>query len=152
LFFKVKTSEEALEILKGFDSVGDETIFIGDALNRVLSKEIIAKEDLPNFRRSSMDGYAVRAKDTFGSSENLPAFLELIGEVTMGQVSTDIVTPGKAIRISTGGMIPDGADAVVMFEYCHSLGNKGVPYYLLPAFCPSALDAARCCLWFSRYS
>jgi molybdopterin molybdotransferase len=122
----VKTSEEVLEILKGFDPVGAETIFIGDALNRVLSKEIIAKEDLPNFRRSTMDGYAVRAKDTFGASENLPALLELIGEVTMGQVPTDIVTPGKAIRISTGGMIPDGADAVVMFEYCYSLDEKTI--------------------------
>jgi len=126
LFFKVKTSEEALEILKGFDSAGEETIFIGDALNRVLSKATIAEEDLPGFRRSSMDGYAVLAKDTFGSSENLPAFLELIGEVTMGQASTGIVTPGKAIRISTGGMIPDGADAVVMLEYCHTLDEKTI--------------------------
>ncbi|MGA2781348.1 MAG: gephyrin-like molybdotransferase Glp [Smithella sp.] len=126
MFFKVKTSEEVLEILKGFDPVEAETIFIGDALNRVLSEEIIAKEDLPDFRRSSMDGYAVRAKDTFGASESLPAFLELIGEVTMGQVPTDIVTPGKAIRISTGGMIPDGADAVVMIEYCHSLDEKTI--------------------------
>ena len=126
MFLKVKTSEEVLEILKGFDSVGVETIFIGDALNRVLSKEIIAKEDLPNFCRSTMDGYAVWAKDTFGASENLPAFLELIGEVTMGQVPTDIVTPGKAIRIPTGGMIPYGADAVVMFEYCHSLDEKTI--------------------------
>jgi len=71
--------------LKGFDPVGAETIFIGDALNRVVDKEIIAEEDLPNFRRSTMDGYALLAKDTFGASENLPAFLELIGEVTMAR-------------------------------------------------------------------
>jgi molybdopterin molybdotransferase len=73
-----------------------------------------------------MDGYAVRARDTFGASESLPAFLELTGEVTMGQVPTNMVTPGKAIRISTGGMIPDGADAVVMIEYCHSLDEKTI--------------------------
>lgn len=126
MFFKVKTSEEVLEILRGFNPVGTETIFIGDALNRVPGKEIIAEEDLPNFRRSTMDGYAVRARDTFGASENLPAFLELAGEVTMGLVPTDIVTAGKAIRISTGGMIPDGADAVVMIEYCHSLDEKTI--------------------------
>jgi molybdopterin molybdotransferase len=126
LFFKVKTSEEVLEILKGFDPVGPETIFIGDALNRILIKEIIAEEDLPSFRRSSMDGYAVRAQDTFGTSENLPAFLDLIGEVTMGEVPTDVVTPGKAIRISTGGMMPDGADAVIMIEYSHSLDEKTI--------------------------
>lgn len=126
MFFKVKTSEEVLEILKGFDPAGAETIFIGDALNRVLSKEIVSEEDLPNFPRSSMDGYAVLARDTFGASENLPALLELIGEVTMGQVPADTITPGKAIRISTGGMIPDGADAVVMVEYCHSLDEKTI--------------------------
>jgi len=126
LFFKVKTSEEVLEILKGFDPVDTESIFIGDALNRILSQGISAEEDLPNFRRSTMDGYAVLAKDIFGASENLPVFLELIGEVTMGQVPADIVTAGKAIRISTGGMVPDGADAVVMIEYCHSLDAKTI--------------------------
>ena len=107
MFFKVKTPEEVLEILKGFDPVGTETIFIGEALNRVLSNEIICEEDMPNFSRSSMDGYAVRAKDTFGASDSLPAFLELTGEVVMGQVPADVVTPGTAVKISTGGMIPD---------------------------------------------
>lgn len=126
MFFKVKTSEEVLQLLKGFDPAGTETIDIGDALNRILSREIIAEEDLPGFRRTTMDGYALRACDTFGASENLPAFLELMGEVAMGQIPTDIVTPGKAIRISTGGMIPEGADAVVMIEYCHSLDEKTI--------------------------
>jgi len=126
MFFKVKTSEEVHEILKGFAPVGAESIFIGDALNRILSEEIVAEEDLPSFRRTTMDGYALRAGDTFGASENLPAFLELAGEVTMGQIPTDIVTPGKAVRISTGGMLPEGADAVVMIEYCHSLDEKTI--------------------------
>ena len=126
MFFKVKTYEEVLEILKGFDAVGEETIFIGDTLRRVLSTEIIAEEDLPNFSRSTMDGYAVQAKDTFGASENLPAFLELKGEVIMGRIPTDIVMQGKTIRISTGGMIPDGADAVVMLEYCRILDEKTI--------------------------
>jgi len=126
LFFKVKTSEEVLEILKGFSPVGEETLFLGDALNRVLSKEIIAEEDLPEFSRSSMDGYAVRARDTFGASETLPAFLDMTGEVLMGRVPAGSVSPGKAIRISTGGMMPDGADAVVMLEYCHSLDDKTI--------------------------
>jgi len=126
LFFKVKTSEEVLEILKGFSPVGEETIFIGEALNRVLSMEIVSREDLPYFHRSSMDGYAVRAKDTFGASETLPAFLELDGEVIMGRAPSGAVSPGKAIRISTGGMMPDGADAVIMLEYCHSLDDKTI--------------------------
>jgi molybdopterin molybdotransferase len=126
LFFKVKTSEEVFEILKGFGPAGEEAISIGEALGRVLSKEIISQEDLPEFSRSSMDGYAVMARDTFGASENLPAFLEVTGEVVMGRVPEGAVEPGKAFRISTGGMVPDGADAVVMVEYCHRLDDKTI--------------------------
>lgn len=126
MFFKVKTPEEVLGVLKGFGPVGIEEVFIGDALNRIVGEEIFAKEDLPAFRRSTMDGYAVRARDTFGATDTLPAFLEVVGEVTMGQAPTDTVTVGKAIRISTGGMIPDGADAVVMIEYVHLLDEKTI--------------------------
>jgi len=122
----VKTPEEVLEILKGFGPVSMETIPISEALNRVLSSEIVCEEDMPGFSRSSMDGYAVRAKDTFGASDSLPAFLELAGEVIMGREPEDSVVPGKAMRISTGGMIPDGADAVVMLEYCHSVDEKTI--------------------------
>lgn len=126
LFFKVKTSEEALEILKGFSPCGEEDVPLGEALNRVLGNEIIVPEDLPEFSRSTMDGYAVRAKDTFGGTENLPSLLEIAGEVVMGQAPTVVVTPGKAVRISTGGMMPDGADAVVMIEYCRSLDDRTI--------------------------
>ena len=126
MFFKVKTTEEVLEILKDFGPVSNETIFIGNALNRVLSEVVTAREDMPNFSRSSVDGYAVRAKDTFGASESLPAFLELAGEVVMGKASTDIVCEGTAVRISTGGMIPVGADAVIMIEYCQNADEKTI--------------------------
>jgi len=126
LFFKVKTPEEVLDILQDFAPVDTETILIGEALNRVVSGEIICAEDMPNFSRSSMDGYAVRAKDTFGASDSLPAFLELAGEVVMGSIPADVVTPGKAVKISTGGMIPEGADAVVMVEYCQSVDEKTI--------------------------
>ena len=126
MFFKVKTSEEVLQILKGFDPVDVETILIGEAFNRVVSREVICEEDMPNFSRSSMDGYAVQAKDTFGASDSLPAFLELTGEVAMGSLPADVVTPGTAVKISTGGMIPEGADAVVMVEYCHSVDENTI--------------------------
>ncbi len=122
----MKTSEEVLEILKGFSPVGMETIPISEALNRILSSEIVSEEDMPGFSRSSMDGYAVRAKDTFGASDSLPAFLELAGEVIMGREPEGSVASGKAMRISTGGMIPDGADAVVMLEYCHAVDEKTI--------------------------
>lgn len=126
MFFKVTTSEETFEILKGFSPCGEETAPLSEALNRVVSKEIIAPEDLPEFARSTMDGYAVKARDTFGASESLPAFLEMTGEVIMGRPPTGVVTPGKAIRISTGGMMPEGADAVVMIEYCHGLDDTTI--------------------------
>lgn len=126
MFFKVKTSEEVLEILTRFGPINDEIIPIESALGRVLSEDVSAPEDLPGFSRSSMDGYAVKAKDTFGATENLPALLDIIGEVSMGQVPAVSIEPGQTVRISTGGMLPQGADGVVMLEYCHLLDERTV--------------------------
>ncbi len=126
MFFKVKTSEEVLEIIARFGPLGDETIPIENALGRILSKNVSAPEDLPGFSRSSMDGYAVKAKDTYGATENLPALFDVIGEVTMGQIPTFTIASGQTVRISTGGMLPQGADGVVMLEYCHLLDEKTI--------------------------
>ena len=93
-----------------------EEIAVGDALGRVVAEGVVSPEDLPGFDRSSMDGYAVRASDTFGASEGLPAYLELAGEVLMGGTPDVSVAGGKAVRISTGGYVPAGADAVVIVE------------------------------------
>jgi len=110
---------EAVAVL--LESLGDmdlavEEVGLAEALGRVLASDIFAPEDLPGFERSSMDGYAVRASDTFGASEGLPAYLELTGEVPMGAPAEIAVGPGQAVRISTGGVLPEGADAVVMVE------------------------------------
>jgi molybdopterin molybdotransferase len=126
LFFKVKTAEEVFEILKGFFPLGKETISLEDSINRILSQKIVSQEDLPDFPRSSMDGYAVRARDTFGATEGLPTYLDLAGEVLMGTTPEISVGPGKAVKISTGGMMPKGSDAVVMVEYCHPLDDKTI--------------------------
>jgi molybdopterin molybdotransferase len=126
LFFKVKTTEEVLDLVRAFGPVGEETVSIEDALGLALSKDIVSPENLPGFFRSSMDGYAVIAKDTFGASESMPAFLELAGEVLMGQDPDVSAVQGKAIRISTGGMLPRGTDGVVMLEYCHSLDENTI--------------------------
>ncbi|MBN1849244.1 MAG: molybdopterin molybdotransferase MoeA [Deltaproteobacteria bacterium] len=126
MFFKVKTSEEVFQILKDFHPTEDEVLSIDKALYRILNKDIIAPEDLPGFPRSSMDGYAVQARDTFGATESLPVLLEVVGEVLMGQPSNVSVRPGQAVRISTGGMLPQGADGVVMLEYCHSLDERNI--------------------------
>lgn len=126
LFFKVKTSEEVFEILQEFGALGEEMIPLENALGRILSQDIISPEDLPGFYRSSMDGYAVWSKDTFGSTESLPALLEVAGEVIMGQVPVTGVGSGQAVKISTGGMLPEGADGVVMVEHCHPLDEKTI--------------------------
>ncbi|MFC1868052.1 gephyrin-like molybdotransferase Glp [Thermodesulfobacteriota bacterium] len=126
MFFKVKTSEEVFEILKGFHPVEEERVVLEKALGRVLSKEVISPEDLPGFYRSTMDGYAVRARDTFGTTESVPVPLEVAGEVIMGRVPAVTAGPGKAVKISTGGMLPENSDGVVMLEYCHALDDKSI--------------------------
>ena len=79
--------------------------------------------DLPGFARSTVDGYAVRASDTFGASESLPIPLRLVGEVAMGQGAEVPLGPGECQRIATGGMLPPNADGVVMLEYAQELGD-----------------------------
>ena len=123
-FFKVKRPQEVFQIIDQFGPVGEEIISLEEALDRVLSKALISPENLPGFPRSAMDGYAVRAKDTFGANESLPALFEVTGEILMGHAPQMIVREGHAVRISTGGMLPEGADGVVMVEYCHLLDER----------------------------
>jgi len=87
------------------------------ARSRVLAEDLYSQVDLPHFHRAAMDGYAVKAKDTFGASQSLPAYLKLAGVVEMGKEATQAINKGEAMRISTGGMMPPDADAVVMVEY-----------------------------------
>lgn len=93
-----------------------EVVDTAGALNRVLAESPIAASPLPAFPRSTMDGYAVRAQDTFGATESLPAYLAVIGECPMGGAPTRSVGRGEAMIIHTGGMLPGGADAVVQIE------------------------------------
>src|SRR5581483_860073 len=86
------------------------------SLGRVTAEDILAPHPLPEFPRSTVDGYAVRARDTFGASDSLPAYLNLIGEVPMGDAPAFQIQQSQCALIHTGGMLPDGADAVVMLE------------------------------------
>ncbi len=97
-----------------FDS---DSIDILHALGRVTAEDIVAPHPLPDFQRTTVDGYAVRAKDTFGATDSLPAYLNLIGEVPMGDSPSFEIGAGQCALIHTGGMLPKGADAVVMLEY-----------------------------------
>lgn len=98
-----------------------ERVAVAEALDRVLAEDLSSQTDLPSFPRSTMDGFAVRAADTYGASESLPAYLTLAGEVLMGRQPDTRVQVGQAARIATGGMLPDGADAVVMVEQTQEL-------------------------------
>ncbi|HSW38878.1 MAG TPA: gephyrin-like molybdotransferase Glp [Acidobacteriota bacterium] len=125
-FFHVITADEFIRKLERFGRLGHETAPLDQAINRVLSRDIIAAEDLPEGARSTVDGFAVRAADTFGASDALPAFLEIAASVPMGAVPDFELRPGQAARIATGGFLPEGADAVVMVEYTNPAGRAGI--------------------------
>ncbi len=116
-FFKVLAPQDALQLLLSVEPVGTERIASVKARARVLAEDLYSAVDLPHFHRAAMDGYAVKAKDTFGASQSLPAYLKLAGVVEMGKEAAQPLATGEAIRISTGGMMPPESDAVVMVEY-----------------------------------
>lgn len=120
-FLKVKTVDEVLALLGNLDPLPEETLALDSACGHMLATALQAPEAVPHFDRALMDGYAVRARSTFGASETLPALLEICGEVTMGVGTSLTVEPGQAVAIPTGGMLPTGADAVVMVEYTQLL-------------------------------
>ena len=116
-FFKVVSPGEAKEALRGFRALGMESVSSFDAVGRVLAEDVHSPVDLPDFPRATMDGYALRASDSFGASEAIPAYLDVVGQVPMGAAPGFSVGRGEAARILTGGMVPEGADAVVMEEF-----------------------------------
>ncbi|MBR2315121.1 MAG: molybdopterin molybdotransferase MoeA [Clostridia bacterium] len=117
---KVVSTEKALEIIREIFShlkTQTETVALGESLGRTLSEDILSEENIPAFNRSTVDGFAVRAKDTYGSSESVSAQLDIIGEILMGEKADTDIGEGECIRISTGGMLPENADSVVMVEH-----------------------------------
>lgn len=118
-FLKLLPPDEARALLLSHLSIhtSSETIDCAFALDRVTAEPIVAPHALPEFPRSTVDGYAVRARDTFGASDSLPAYLGVIGEIPMGATAGLRLAAGECALIHTGGMLPDGADAVVMLEY-----------------------------------
>ncbi|MBW1916828.1 MAG: molybdopterin molybdotransferase MoeA [Deltaproteobacteria bacterium] len=120
-FFKLKTILEVLGLLGQFSAVETEMVLLSQAHGRVLAQDLVATADLPEFTRTVVDGFAVRARDTFGASPSAPALLQVVGEINMGEEATRLLQPGETVRIATGGMLPPGADAVVMIEYTQEL-------------------------------
>jgi molybdopterin molybdotransferase len=116
-FFSTRTVDEALAGFRPARRTPVEDVTLADALHRVPADAVPAAAPLPGFARSTVDGYAVRAADTYGASEALPSYLDLLGAVRMGAAPTVAVRPGGAVGMPTGGVLPEGADAVVMVEH-----------------------------------
>lgn len=120
-FLKVVPPEKVFEALSSFPRLGTERVPLDQALHRVTAQEIVSPEDLPPQARATMDGYAVRAHDTFGASGSIPAVLRVVGRVIMGVLPDWPIAVGQAAEIPTGGFLPARADAVVMVEYSNRL-------------------------------
>jgi molybdopterin molybdotransferase len=116
-FFTTRTVAEALAGFRPRRRTPAETVPLSEALRRVPARPVAAPHALPGFARSTVDGYAVRAADTYGVSEGLPGYLTVTGAVAMGAAPAVTVSQGTAVTMPTGGALPPGADAVVMVEY-----------------------------------
>ncbi|WP_243678906.1 molybdopterin-binding protein [Vulcanisaeta distributa] len=132
IFHELLTPEEALS--KVFNTVrieplGTEVVSIEESYGRVLAKDVYSRIDVPPFDRATMDGFAVRAEDTFGADELNPTRLKVIGNVeTGGAEELPQVNPGEAVEIATGAPMPPGANAVVMVEYTKRSGDELMIY------------------------
>jgi molybdopterin molybdotransferase len=116
-FFAVRTVAETLAGFRPARRTAVETVLLAVAHGRVPAEPIRAPHDLPGFARATVDGFAVRAADTYGASEGLPSYLDVTGAVLMGRAPEVAVAPGIAVAMPTGGVLPEGADAVVMVEH-----------------------------------
>ncbi|MBC7130702.1 molybdopterin biosynthesis protein, partial [Candidatus Bathyarchaeota archaeon] len=120
MFRSLMSLDEAKDtIRKHFEikPLGIEEISLLDAYGRVLASDVVSELNIPPFNRSTVDGYAVRAEDTFGAYENRPVRLKICGTVNIGEMPKVSVGHKEAAEIMTGAPIPNGADAVVMSEY-----------------------------------
>lgn len=128
-FFKLMDLPAVLALTNPFAVTASEIVALDGALERVLARGVCAELDIPGFDRSTMDGFAVAALSTFGASEGNPAYLNVTGAVAMGEETRLSIGPGEAARIATGGMLPAGADAVVMVEHTDLLDEATIEVY-----------------------
>lgn len=129
LFLSLTPRVKAWDKLKQYIRTGpreSETVSIQDAVGRILAEDIVSPVDLPGFARSTKDGYAVPASSTFGASQGLPALLALRGRIRMGEPATMSLGLHECAAIATGGMMPEGADAVVMVEMCEVMDDNTI--------------------------
>ncbi|XPV76974.1 MAG: gephyrin-like molybdotransferase Glp [Desulfovibrio sp.] len=122
-FFTVISAEEFVEKLTEFPPTEPENISLAECTDHILATDLIAPESLPKVNRSCMDGFAVRAMDTFGAGEAEPLYLENIADIHVDDRPDFHLENGECARIPTGGTLPDGADGVVMVEYTHAMNG-----------------------------
>lgn len=106
-----------------------ELIGVEQAVGRTAAEDVYSKYDIPDFNRSTVDGYAIVASDTFGVTESIPVFLDVLGQVEMGSSTDLVVSKGKAVYVPTGGMVPQGADAMIMIEHIEEMDSKTIAAY-----------------------
>ena len=124
-FLKVVALEKALEVIDSFPLKPTvEGVPLGESLGRVLAEDVVSPVDVPPFDRATVDGYALRAEDTFMASESEPLRLGVVGEVNAGDSPDFELKPGESVYISTGAPLPKGADAVIQFEDVERVGNE----------------------------
>ncbi|MFO7794582.1 MAG: gephyrin-like molybdotransferase Glp [Promethearchaeati archaeon] len=129
-FAKLTSVEDALDLLfLNTKTVSTEEIDTPISLNRIIAKDIESRIDVPGFDKSAMDGYALIAEDTFEASPNSPKYVKKAGKIEIGEASDLSINRGEAIRISTGAVIPEGADAVVKIEDTEMEGNNMIKIY-----------------------
>ena len=131
-FLQVDTISGARERL--LQEVGDnflkmETVKLSEAYGKCLAEDIYAEENIPDFRRATVDGYAVKASDTQGAGESVPVFLSVVDEISIGKPALREIKNGECVYVPTGGMIPDGADAMVMVEYTELFDKRDAAVY-----------------------
>ncbi|MFK5951961.1 MAG: molybdopterin molybdotransferase MoeA [Desulfobacterium sp.] len=141
-FFKVMGLEQVMGLIPGFPAMPLETVPLNGASARILGQDIVADQDLPSFRRSTMDGYAVHSGATFGASEANPAWLRIAGTIAMGETPSFSLASDEAAPISTGGMLPEGADSVVMVEHSEPVDEATVEIYKSVAPLQHVVDRA----------
>jgi molybdopterin molybdotransferase len=129
-FFKLISPSDFVALFTDFAPLESEMVAVSAARGRILAEELVSNEALPPFSRSTMDGFAVRAADTFGCSESETALLTVIGEIAMGASGQTLnLRPGQTARIWTGGELPQKADAVVMVEYTQPFDEETVAIF-----------------------
>jgi molybdopterin molybdotransferase len=106
-----------------------EEVDLKEASGRIIYDDVYASFDVPEFNRSTVDGYAILTRDTYGVSDSLPVFLDVIDSVEMGEVAQKPLKGGQAIYVPTGGMIPEGADGVIMIEHIENLDENTIAVY-----------------------